>query len=245
MTGNQHQTKNLLKNSQKNQLGFTVVELMVVFLIIVTLTSLLLVNWNKQSPNRSLKIVQNELVSNVKKIQSYAVSSRNISGGTEPAKFYVINFTEGAGEYSLLALDRDNNPTGTLETFKLPNGITITDLYLRSTVSGIDEEPTCAFVVFSVVYGKTYFVNGGRRCLTSTITSIIDNLPYLAPRSNFNLEISLRHPQNTTEQVNVIYGLNGKVGPKQLLNDGPGGAEDDGKDDGGTGDGGLFDLGGK
>src|SRR5688572_11025469 len=105
MLGNQDQNLNSQKRQSFYQAGFTVIELMVVFLIIVLLSSSVIVNWNKQTPNRSLKIAENELVSNIKKVQSYAVSSRNIAGGDEPAKFYLINFQEGQNFYTIHALD--------------------------------------------------------------------------------------------------------------------------------------------
>ena len=190
--------------------GFTVVELLVVFLIIVLLSSILIINWNKQTPNRSLTIAQNELVSNLKKVQSYAISSRNITSNNNSVKFYVVYFATGAKDYSIYAIDSNYTMSSALETISLPPGLTFTGLALSNTSGGLDESPACTYVIFSAVYGKVYF--DGQAC-GSSITTLVQNLPDLAPRSNFNLEIDFGHTQTGTSRAIKVYGLNGKAEP--------------------------------
>lgn len=189
--------------------GFTVIELMVVFIIIVLLSSVIIINWNSQTPGRSLTIGQNELVTNLRKIQSYAVSSRNINS-TVPAKFYFMKFTKNQSSYSVSASDGSSTPVyyPDLESFNLPNGIVISDIALTSTNGGIDLSPTCVMVTMSVIYGKTYFLSD---VCDSSVTNIVNSPATVANKNNYNLTLTLTHTQKNISKTVVVYGLTNKV----------------------------------
>lgn len=220
---NQTPQQRMKKSSIFLMRGFTVVELLVVFVIIVLLSSLLIINWNKQTPNRSLTIAQNELVTNLKKVQSYAISSRNITTNNLPVKFYAVYFEKGQNQYSVYAIDSDYNISSALETIKLPAGINFNGFALTSTSGGLDEIPDCTYVIFSAVYGKVYF--DGQACGTS-IVALVQDLPKLAPRSNFNLEIDFAHSQTSSSKSVKVFGLNGKAEPYKAQKDTGGGGVD-------------------
>ena len=190
------------------QSGFTLPELLVVFSIMVMMATLVILSWNSQKANRSLTLAQNETVTNLKKIQSYAISSRNITGST-PAKFYLARFQLGSNEYTIDAVD-DNYTYQNIETVKLPGSLTITDLALSPTSSsGTGSSPTCAFVIFSAVYGKTYLTNFDD-CSTSTIFEVLQSMPALAPYADYDLSIKFGSYEGNDKGI-TISGLNGRV----------------------------------
>lgn len=194
---------------EQKQSGFTLPELLVVFVIMVVLATLVIISWNSQKANRSITLAQNETVTNLKKIQSYAISSRNISGST-PAKFYLARFQVGSNEYTIDAVD-DNYTYHNLETVKLPGSITINGLTLSPTSSsGTGSSPSCVFVIFSAVYGKTYMTDFDD-CSTSTIFEVLQSMPVLAPLADYNLSLKLGSYDGNDKGV-TVSGLNGRVG---------------------------------
>ncbi len=200
--------RNLFGKDENSQ-GFTVIELMVVFIIIVLLSSVIIINWNSQTPGRSLTIAQNELVTNLRKVQSYAVTSRNINS-TVPAKFYFMKFTKNQSTYSVSASDGSATPVyyPDLESFSLPNGLVVSDIALASTSGGIDLSPTCVMVTMSVIYGKTYFL--ADTC-DSSVTNIVSSPATVANKNNYNLTLTLTHTQKNISKTVVVYGLTNKV----------------------------------
>lgn len=195
--------------NQNNQKGFTVVELLVVFVIMVVLSSVGVVTWNKQKPRRSLVLAQNETTTNLRKVQSYAVSSRNLPSGEAP-KYYLVRLEEGASSYTVHAVyGTDYTYTSTpIETINLPLGVSFTNIVLTPH-SGTPASAKCMFAIFSVVYGKTYLY-GSSTC-DSSITTVIQNFPDLAPYANNNLSLSFAYSGSDETKGLKVYGLSGKV----------------------------------
>lgn len=196
-------------NTKDNSQGFTVVELLVVFLIIVLLSSVIIVNWNNQTPRRSLTISQNEVTTNIRRVQSYAVSSRNINA-TVSAKFYYLKFQKNQGVYSLDGSDGAVNPVyySDLEKYNLPSGIVVSDIALTSTNGGSNLSPNCLLLAVSVIYGKSYFLSDV--CDASAL-AIVRNPPSVATRANYNLTLTLTHTQKNISKTVTVYGLTNKV----------------------------------
>ncbi len=189
--------------------GFTVIELLVVFTIIVLLSGVIIINWNSQTPRRTLGIAQNELVTNIRKTQSYAVNSRNING-TMAAKFYFIKFQKDQNGYSISASDGASTPVfyPDLETFKLGTGLTISNITLTSTTGGSNITPNCVMLAVSAIYGKNYFL--ADTCDSSALT-IVNNPATLAPKANYNMTLTIFHAQKNISKTVSVYGLTGKV----------------------------------
>jgi prepilin-type N-terminal cleavage/methylation domain-containing protein len=106
--------------------GFTVVELMVVLVIFATITGIVLANYAGLRTARNLKIAQNELVTNLRKISSYTLSSRAING-SQAVQFYLLKLdTQAPGKYTIEAIyDVTTSPklAAEIETIYLPQGI--------------------------------------------------------------------------------------------------------------------------
>ncbi len=187
----------------KKQSGFTIIELLVVCAIMATVATIGIINWNSQRSARTLTIAQNELITNIRKVQSYAVSSRNTPTG-DAAKYYVIEVSQDAITLPVYAVVGPNHSLSAVETITLPSDVKISALSLSGqTPDYIAPSGSCVDIVFSVTYGKTYFV--GCDALAETLPSF----PTLAPLSNFNLSLNVTH-KDASKGVSV-YGLNGKV----------------------------------
>ena len=189
--------------------GFTVTELLVVCSIMMVLASLVLVNWNKQQPQRSLKISQNELITNIRKVQGYAVSSRNINTNTA-VRFYALKFVEGASGYTVHAVQSDLTMyPQPIETQSLASGITLSKTELIPVNIA---DPACVAVIFSVVYGKTYFLDG-TTCSDAAIISAVSDPTALPDLADHDLVLTLENTPNAISNQIKIDAQTGRVEP--------------------------------
>ena len=196
------------KQQFKNTQGFTLIELLVVMFIMLVLTTSTLIIWNQQKPKRSLNIAQNEFITNVRKMQSYAVSARNITSNV-PAKYYVMRIAEGESSYSINAIGADFTYFPNIETISLPDGLTFSDLQLRPTGSLTTATPTCVMLVVSSPFGKMYF-DTVSEC-GSTVSSTVQDLPILASLSDKDLDVIITHAGQGISRSSGIHGLTGRV----------------------------------
>lgn len=153
----------------KNQLnkGFTLIELIVVVAIMVVLSAAMVINLNKQRSLRDLKIAQNQLVSNLRKIESYTLSSRALPNG-QNAQYYLIKFDlSKPNQYVIQALYNVSSSPQYLvdvETINLPKNIKIATsnpLVITRAKSPTTQNPSsCALVAFATPFAKTYLNDG-------------------------------------------------------------------------------------
>src|SRR5438105_10754499 len=109
----------------KRQSGFTLIELLVVIFIMGLLAGLLTLNLAGQRVARNIQIAQNQLVSNIRKIQGYTLSSRNVSQN-QPAEYYVMKFDlANPYQYTIQAIyNVGSSPTlANVEVIKFPTDI--------------------------------------------------------------------------------------------------------------------------
>lgn len=148
-----------------HEAGFTVIELLVVLAMMGVLAGLVVANHAAQRVPRDLKIAQVGLMSNLRKIQSYTLSARNISD-VRAAQYYVLKFdTATPKQYTLQALyDVTSSPKFvTLETVRLPEGIrlAVTDpIVVSRPVGATPVRPSCALVAFKLPYARTFVSEG-------------------------------------------------------------------------------------
>ena len=113
--------------------GFTLVELLVVLAIFGALLTLGLLNFAAQRGPRDLQIAANQLVTNTRKIQAYALSARNIPTTGVAAKYYILKLDSAvSGQYEIQAIDATATPQFIqgVELIKLPNSVRIASLAL-------------------------------------------------------------------------------------------------------------------
>lgn len=224
--------------NQKND-GFTIMELLVVLLIMGTLFSVVLLNIGGKKGVRNLKLAQNQLVSDIRKIQSYTLSSRNVPGG-QPTQYYLIKFDmRYSDRYFIQAIyDKDTAPGGngrliTIETVPFPQGIrfdigAIAPSYPITITRPINPPPNinftstdCGLLAFKSPFAKTYMSIG------CTVNSTPE--PYVIQSSddysqvvNFNGEdntsskastmtITLKENQSNQKRTVTIQATNGLV----------------------------------
>lgn len=198
------------RNQNPIQFGFTVTELLVVVVIMVLMATVVVVGWNNQRPNRSLRIAQNETVTQIRKAQSYAVTSRNISAAVS-ASYYTVRFEVGQTSYSINALGAasdDYNYASDLETIRLPDGVSISELTLYNSL-GVASSVDCVQIIISAVYGKMYFHNS--LSCGSDVVDIVKHPPTMAALPSGNLEIEIVHEQSGSSRTIILNGFSNKV----------------------------------
>ena len=108
--------------------AFTLIELLVVLSIMAIIGGAVIANYAGQRTSRNLRIAQDELVTNIRKAQSYSLSSRQIPGGIT-AQYYILKFnTASSSKYVLEGMYNVKNPPAQvqdIETINLPQNIVI------------------------------------------------------------------------------------------------------------------------
>lgn len=160
--------KNLL-----NQLGFTITELLVVLVIMIMLATVIIIDFNRQRGTRNANIAKNETVTNLRKVQSYMLSSRNIEEGV-PAKYYIAQFKKGEPSYTVQAIDNTFEFHDNLETINLPSNINFLSLIQTDTI-GNAEPAECMQIAFSAPFG-TMYVFSSRDCGSTIVNALEDPL---------------------------------------------------------------------
>jgi prepilin-type N-terminal cleavage/methylation domain-containing protein len=224
-------------SNSKYQKGFTVIELLVVISIMGIMVGLLLINFGNERSARNLRIAQNELVSNIRKAQGYALSSRSLNGGM-PAQFYILKFDASSlaesTEYEIQAVYDYFTATPKLEiieTVKLPGGVRIgpvtgnqstTGLYLERPIAPTSQYPTCALIAFRLPFANV--ITSGSCTFANFSSNSIDNdayrkiVDFIANSSaegevslDSNLTIRLIDDAGGQPRAVEIRGVSGKV----------------------------------
>jgi prepilin-type N-terminal cleavage/methylation domain-containing protein len=193
--------------------GFTLIELIVVMAITALLMTAFVINFNAQRAGRNLKIAQNELATNVRKMQSYSLSARDAPTG-QPAKFYYLTFSKIAnqnGSYTVAAVDK-LNATSNIETNNLPKDVVISDLTATTKIGTAITNIECAHVAFALPFSTMYIeydnlVNGS---CTANFPGLQSNPVSLAAISNLRLVIQLKNQissATTSVTLNSISGV--------------------------------------
>ena len=205
------------------QKGFTIIELLVVISIMATMAGLFLVNFAGTRGPRNLRLAQNELVTNIRKIQSYTLSARDVNS-TNAARYYILRLIQGSNTYEMQAIgvnkstsvqtyyDGSSAAVDFIERFRMPSGISALSV-VNSAGTTVNPTPLCVQTGFSLPFAKTYVEYNpvSSSCNFLTVTSTAANLD---AKANHTLTITLRDAaSNTTRQV-VVRGVTGSVETK-------------------------------
>jgi prepilin-type N-terminal cleavage/methylation domain-containing protein len=193
-----------MKPNFKNtiQAGFSLSELIVVIAIIGLLSTLVVVNFNQQRAQRSLVIAQNELVTNIRKTQSYALSSRKTSTGESP-EYYLMNFYPSANYYSIASISNGNYYDES-EIIRLSDKVTLFEAKVNGSIT------SCIQIIFAVPFGKTYIYGSDDVCDDSIMQVLADPIQ-ISDLANRTGGITLTHPQVKANKSVNIYGLSGRI----------------------------------
>ncbi|MDE2312088.1 MAG: prepilin-type N-terminal cleavage/methylation domain-containing protein [Patescibacteria group bacterium] len=159
------QTKsNLFKQSD----GFTLIELIVALSILGILVGLVTVNFGGLRIDRNLTIAQNELVTNLRKVQAYTLSSR-VVGADQPGQFYILKFDSANPTHYVLQTMYNITATPTpptlvpsAETYVLPPGVQVSSTPVTIYRSKLPTTQTtaCSLVAFKTPFAKVYLNSG-------------------------------------------------------------------------------------
>ncbi len=185
------QEKNKIQNSQ----GFSLIELIVSIAIIVTLVSVFLVNFAGLSKSRNLNVGTNNLVSDLHKIQSFSLSSQDLSVG-KPATIYGVVFNNNAASYNLIGFD-NTVPVAvqsTISSVNLPPNTFINSV-LVTKADNTTAAPTSITILFKIPFG---------RVLTNYTGSILNEL-------NDITRVKLQSRDGTVCSYVTVNGITGNV----------------------------------
>ncbi len=179
----------------KSSNGFTLIELLVVISIMALLLTAISINLSGQRSKRDIKIAQNLLVSDVRKIQSYTLSSRNLASG-KSAQYYILKIDlSKPGQYVIQAItDSSSQPkVEDIETIRLPSNIKIFSVTVNRSRSPVVQGFTgtdCALAAFATPFGKIIFNKGCQPTGTSgTPLSLSSGDDYWGKIVNFQTNI--------------------------------------------------------
>ncbi len=186
--------------TNRAQAAFTLIELIVAIAIMVTLASVFVANFNGASKPQALLLAENNLVSDLHEMQSFAIAAKNAAAG-DPASSYQVAFNLAnlatSGQYSLSADDNNLPPvTYNLSTITLPPRIYIKSIGILET-NGINVSATADTIYFTVPYGRVQQTYAGSYSATNEpddITTII-----------------LSTTDNTLSKTIVINGITGNI----------------------------------
>ncbi len=180
--------------------GFTLIELLVVIFIMVTLTSVFLVNFGSQSGPRSLTVAKNNLVSNLRRMQSNAISSKD-STVTAPAKYYSLTLNSLIGSYNNYGLKTydSSNVVTNLSTEQLIAPVIVKQISVTKSDS-TTLNPTSIEIFFSVPFARMLLTTSGGGASNDKIRDAV-------------VTITLGRTDSTLTTTLVVNGVSGTITP--------------------------------
>jgi prepilin-type N-terminal cleavage/methylation domain-containing protein len=163
--------KNLVPDASRR--GFTIIELLVVVAIMGMLASVLVINLAGQRASRDIKIAENQLVTDIRKTQSYTLSSTLLPNGQD-ADYYLLKFDMSKpSQYKIQALYNVSVSPQLMDvqTINLPPDIQIASITpgsypisvarsLAPTAQNFQSSPLCGLIAFAAPFGKVIFNDG-------------------------------------------------------------------------------------
>lgn len=181
--------------------GFTLIELLVVISIMTILVAVISINLAGQRAMRDIRIAQNQLVTNIRKVQSYTLSSRTLPSG-ESAQYYILKFDlNNPTQYTIQAISNVSTQPKlhNLETIILPPNIQIATITPATYPINIARSlnPTaqpifsrCALAAFAAPFGKITFNDGCNPVSFSSPYTLQLSEDYYAKIINFQTNVA-------------------------------------------------------
>lgn len=194
-----------MKQKTTFQKGFTLIELLVVLSIMTLLMGAIILTFNRTRSARSAVLAQNETVTNIKKAQSYMLSSRNLATNV-PAKFYYIKLAKDSKTYTIGGIDNNYVVYPNIETITLPGDVQITELALDLNSKN---RSNCVEILFSSPFGKMY-LNDDPSC-NANLSTIAQSPTSLYALNGAFLQITLTPTNGAASKTIDIHSLTGRV----------------------------------
>lgn len=205
---------------QNQNKGFTIIELLVVIAIMGLMATLLVVNFNSTRSRRNVVIAGNELNTNIRKTQSYALSARNVSANL-PAKYYVLQFDFSTPTvYTILAVDSNYSFPVTIETINLPQDVVLDPSLsvLEQPIAGSGGTTVktnnlrCLQILFGLPFGRIYMIGSAFGSCSSTYVNTTKDPSAMALLANSRAIIYVHNTKGTVYSKNSeINGLSGTI----------------------------------
>lgn len=222
-----------MKQNQKNNFkinGFTIIELIIVISIMGLMATLLVASFNATRSRRNLTLAANELVTNLRKTQSYALSARDITNDL-PAKYYILQFDfTMPNQYQILAIDNKFGPKIiTVETISLPLDVQLYEdnTFLEQQIEGGEKSetinPNCLEILFGLPFGRMYMYGANTKhgCIDHDLVNIAKDPAAMAELTNSKAVVYLRSTRGHQTKAGIVYdtkameinGLSGTIVP--------------------------------
>jgi len=147
--------------------GFTLIEVLVVFVIITLISTILIVNWRKNEKRYLVKRVAQEIVQNIRKAQDMSLNSYEHEG-VVPDYSYGIYFDNGDQDKYMLFGDLNRNNTYQPSDIEIGEYLMETGTKINSLSSGVQD----LNITFSIPDG---FTNIEPSASSATITITKDD----------------------------------------------------------------------
>ncbi len=192
--------------------GFTLIELLVVISIMGVLAGVIIANYAGQRSGRDLRIAANQLVTNIRKAQSYSLSSRTLNG-TTPVQYYILRFDTATNtQYYIQGMYNVKTTPPRLqnaETINLPTGITVSNVDIIANGTQLSPSPSCVLIAFQLPYARI-LNNSGCAGNPPIVNSNDDYQKFI----NF---ITNNAGTTVTSDSLVVITLQGKSGTSKVL----------------------------
>ncbi|GAC1413090.1 MAG: hypothetical protein NVSMB66_4060 [Candidatus Doudnabacteria bacterium] len=147
---------------KQNKRGFTLIELLVVISIMVTLTTVFLANFSSVGKVRSVNIAKNNVVSDLRKMQTNALASKDVSPGVLSGDYGLTFNISTPGSYQLVADDNNGVRQIPLGTYYIPNNAALSAITIIQP-NGTVVNPNYIEILFKTTFGRvmTTYTSGG------------------------------------------------------------------------------------
>jgi prepilin-type N-terminal cleavage/methylation domain-containing protein len=127
-----------------NNKGFTLVELMVVIGILGIVSGIMIPSFSNYTKNQSLKQAQENFKSDLRSIQSRALTGTgsDLMINSKPALYWGVTYTEGGASYSAVIASSatcSGSDAQSSQTFNLPTNITFDGSSTRCYLFGMED----------------------------------------------------------------------------------------------------------
>lgn len=177
-----------MNKKNKNQLGFTLTELLTVVFIIGLISSILVVNWRRNEKQYLLQRIAQEIVQNIRKTQDMALNSLSYQDEI-PDYSYGVYFDKDDKNSYLIFGDRNKNNTYQPSDIEVGNAIQIES---GIEIASLSSENQDLDITFSIPDG---FVNIEPLATSAVIT--IKRINGTCPQNCKNIIV------RNTGQVNI------------------------------------------